>query len=157
MVQTWETPTVDFKRELVLGTPAANAEFARDVTALANTIAPGSPRHLVVGYDPDSHEFTHPLPSRVYQDRLEQLLNRWSDPQPGIRLMRVQHESGIGEVGIIEVVRDPSRLPYRIAKAGGKLHVGDVFVRHGSHVEPPTAGDLAWLAAEASRAMALES
>lgn len=153
MVDTWETPTVDFKRELSLGKPTTNAEFSRDITALANTIAPGQPRYMVLGYDPKTHVFTHPV-ADLDQDRLEQLLNAWAEPQPGLKLVRVEHESGLGDVVIIEVIRDPARVPYAMSKAAGKIARGEVFVRHGSHVEPPTDSEREWLAREAARARA---
>jgi hypothetical protein len=154
LVKEWETVTVDHKRELPLGTDARNAEFAKDVTSLANTKASGETRYLVIGYDDKSRAFTTPLDSAITQDRLEQILNDWSRPVPTIRLTRLPDRSGAGEVGIVEIIREPAKLPYTVAKAGGKIGSGSTFVRHGTHVVPPDADELADLIAEGDVARA---
>lgn len=155
LVQEWETVTVDHKRELPLGTEARNAEFAKDVTALANTKASGETRYLAIGYDDKSRDFTTPLDAAITQDRLEQILNDWARPIPTIRLTRVPDRSGGGDVGIIEIIREPAKLPYTVAKAGGKIAAGTTFVRHGTHVVAPDADELADLIAEGDAARAL--
>ena len=152
MVDEWETTTVEFKSELSLGTPARNAEFAHDVMALANTKASGSERYLILGYHPNTREFTTPASPTVSQDRIEDVLNEYSDPQPAIRYFTLDHESGRGPLGILEVHRDPALVPHRIKREAGKRHTGDVYVRHGSHIEKPTAEELAALIAEGERA-----
>lgn len=152
MVDEWETTTVEFKSELSLGTPTRNVEFAHDVIALANTKASGRERYLIVGYDPNSREFTTPASSEVSQDRIEDLLNEYADPQPSIRYFTVDHASGRGVVGVLEVRRDSTQVPYRLKRDGGKRHAGDVYVRHGSHIEQPTTQELDALIVEGERA-----
>lgn len=144
----WETTTVEFKRELVLGTPKANAEFGRDVTALANTKASGAMRYLIVGFDPTSHTFTTPFEGSTTQDRLDQILDAYTKPAPAIRMFRVPDRSGTGEIGVIEIRRDPAFLPHRMLKGGAKFDPGAVFVRHGAHVVVPDADELHDLEAE---------
>jgi hypothetical protein len=53
-----------------------------------------------------------------------------------------------GAVGILELFRDPTHIPYRITRSLAHISVGDVYVRHGSHVEPPTTAERADLDAE---------
>ena len=155
MVNEWETATVEFKRELDLGSPSKHAEFAHDVIALANTKASGRERFLVLGYDPRSREFNMTVSPKLSQDSLENLLNEYADPAPSIRYFTVEHDSGSGAVGVIEIGRDPTRLPHRLRRDGGKRHAMEIFVRHGSHIEQPTADELAALIAEGERARAL--
>lgn len=153
MVAEWETTTVEFKSRIELGTPARNAEFAKDIDSLANTKSSGRTRHLVIGYDPKTHEFEYPVdPRDLEQDRLEQILNQYAGPTHQVRSFTIGHESGKGLVGIVEVTRDATRLPYRIAKAGGNVAVGTIHVRHGSQVEPATPDEEAALIAEGDAA-----
>lgn len=156
MVDEWETATVEFKRELDLGSPRKNREFARDVTALANTKASGRERYLILGYDPKSREFTTTASPSVSQDRLEDILNEYADPTVSIRYFTVQHESCNGLVGIVEVRRDPTLVPHRAKHNTGLSDAEHICVRHGSHVEHPTPEELDALVAEGERARAHE-
>jgi hypothetical protein len=156
MVDEWETTTVEFKRELELGSPARSAEFAHDVMALANTKASGRERYLLVGYDPKTHEFTTSVSNAVTQDRLEDVLNEFSDPAPQVRYFTVEHSSGAGQVGIIEVRKDPALVPHRMKRDAGKRKAGEVYVRHGSHIEPPTSDEMESLMVEGERTRATQ-
>lgn len=82
----------------------------------------------------------------ISQDRLEQILAAYAAPPPEIHYQRVRWNGG--DVGLLEVRRDPARIPYRVTKALAHIAVGDIFVRHGSQVERPTAAELADLEAE---------
>lgn len=66
--------------------------------------------------------------------------------------MLLDHPNGTGLVAIIEVRRDPAKLPHRIVLGGGKVRAGQVYVRHGSQVEEPTAAELGELQVEGDRA-----
>lgn len=146
LVESWETSTVEFKRELPLDTPKQKAEFARDVIALANTKASGG-RWLVLGFDDTSHAFHSSVPAELHQERLEQVLSAWTDPVPSIQYSTV--ESGLGNAATIEIERDATKLPHRMRKGlQHKIQRGDVFVRHGTLVEEPTVGELQNLVAE---------
>jgi hypothetical protein len=154
MVDEWETTTVEFKERIPLGTEKTNAEFVHDVIALANTKASGRDRHIVIGWSDVNREFRTPFDASFDQDRIEQILNVYAAPAPQVRLVTLDHPDGLGQVAVIEVRRDPARVPHRMAHEGGKIRVGQVFVRHGSHVEEPTAAELADLEAEGVRARA---
>jgi hypothetical protein len=84
---------------------------------------------------------------------LEQILNAYTDPIPEIRFRTVAWETG--EVDVIEVLRDPTKVPYRVARSlGNVIEVGDIYVRHGTQVEQPTRGELSALEAEGRAARA---
>lgn len=145
-----ETTTVEFKRRLDLDTRDGKGEFVHDVLALATTKASGRRRTLVIGIDDRTSTAVESLSPRVTQDRIEDILNAHAAPVPGIRLRTVDWE-GMTE-GVLEVLRDPAQVPYRFSRNIGRFAKGDVFVRHGSHVEPPTSAELEALVEEGERA-----
>ena len=155
LLEDWETPTTEFKRELRLNTKDEKAEFIRDVLALANTRASGQ-RHLITGFDNRTRQFTTTADDKVTQDTIENLLNEYSEPPVTVRYKRFQAESGVGDVGVLEVLRDRTQVPYRVARrlAGERkaLEKSDVYVRHGSHVAKASEDEVAELEDEAKRA-----
>lgn len=148
LLADWETVTVEFKREIHLDTKEQKAEFVHDVAALATTKASG-PRYLFIGWDPKSHVFTTSVDPRLTQDRMEQVLSAYLDPVPAIKYRTFAYEGGTA--GVVEAIRQAWDVPYRVKSAIHKLAVSDVFVRHGSQVERPTAKELEALIDEGER------
>ncbi len=155
LLEDWETTNVDFKRELHLGIKDEKAEFVRDVLALANTQVTGD-RYLVTGFDPKTHEFTLTADPKVTQDTIENILNEFTRPAATVNYKTFVWTDGSGEVGLLEVVRDRAKVPYRVSRrlAGEKkaIEEGQVFLRHGSHVALADMDEIADLEAEAERA-----
>jgi len=152
LLEEWETTSVDFKRELHLKRDKEKAKFVRNVLALATTKSSGR-RFLVIGFDDTTHKFAVSVDPSITHNRLEQILNAYTDPIPEIRYHTVVWETG--EVGVIEVLRDPTKVPYRVARdLGNLISVGEIYVRHGTQVEQPTPGELAALEAEGQAARA---
>jgi hypothetical protein len=153
LVAEWETTSVELKREVRTNTKDEKAEFIKDVLGLANTQASGR-RWLIVGFDDKTRSYQMPPDSKLTQNHLEQLVNAHIKPNLQIRYEVADYRRG--PVGKLEVLRDPAQLPYKVAKAlkGEKKHieVGQVFVRHGSQVEPPTDAELRALEEEGARA-----
>lgn len=149
LLPEWETTNVEFKRQLDLATKADKAEFIRDILALATTKSSGE-RFLIVGFDDKTHQFTQSVDRAIDQNRLEHILNAYAAPAPQIRYHRVAWDQG--EIGVINVLRDPSEVPYRVTKTLAHISQGDVYVRHGSQVEPPTPAELTALEAEGQAA-----
>jgi hypothetical protein len=145
LVPDWETTTVEFKRQVNLKRDKEKAEFVRDVLALATTKASGR-RWLVIGFDDNTHQFTDSADPAITQDRLENILNAYASPTPQIRYRLLRWNGG--DVGLLEVFRNPIDIPYRVTRSLAHISVGDVYVRHGSHVEPPTEAECADLDAE---------
>lgn len=134
-----ETTSVEFKRELHLDTGDQKAEFIKDVLALANTRASG--RHwLIVGFDDKTHTYFQAPDPAATEHRIESLLARYTTPCIDVQYEVVQHQAG--PVGMLEVLRDSKKVPYRVAKTirGDKKSVleGTIYVRHNTLVEPPT-------------------
>jgi Putative DNA-binding domain len=149
LLPEWETTNVEFKRQLDLATKANKAEFIRDILALATTKSSGE-RFLIVGFDDKTHQFVQSVDPAITQNQLEQILNTYAVPAPQIRYHRVAWDRG--EIGVIKVLRDPAKVPYRVTKTLAHISKRDVYVRHGSQVEPPTPAELAALEAEGKAA-----
>lgn len=83
-----------------------------------------------------THELTHAIDSGLSLERLEQILHSYTDPTPELRYRRVRHGTGIA--GLVEVLRDPAKLPYVPSRDVAHIKKGQIFVRHGTSVEEPT-------------------
>ena len=149
LVATWETTSVDFKRELSLKRIADKAEFVRDMLALATTQSSGR-WLMIIGFDPKTHAFAQSLNPRLTADHLEDVLNEYVKPALQVQLHRVPWEGG--EVGIVEAVREPAKVPYEVRRGLGPHAAGKRFVRHGTHVAAPDPEELESLLAEGRRA-----
>ncbi len=155
LVKDWETTNVDFKRELKLDTKKQKTEFAKDVLGLATTKSSGK-RYLIVGFDDKTRKYLAPPDANFTQDRMENVLSDLTDPVVNIRYEIVHYKQE--EVGKLEVIREPDKLPYRAKKdvfdeKGEKVLEKDkIYVRHGSHTEPPSDFELEALKEEGKRA-----
>jgi Schlafen, AlbA_2 len=147
-----ETTTVDFKRELRLAAVRDKGEFVRDVLGLATTKASGTERFLLVGFDDETGEFVRNVDASITRDRLEQIINAYTDPKPLVDWRTVPWEGGTA--GLVVVTREAAKIPYRVAKAIWKLSAGNVYVRHGTQTEAPTPAELTSLESEGDRARA---
>jgi hypothetical protein len=151
----WEDPYVDFKRQIGLRSASDKAEYVKDMLGLANTQG-RSRRFLMIGWDDESKSVvTAALSSRITQDRLQQVLNRYADPPPHISYTTHLWRGSV--VGLIEITREPIRLPYKVSRRIGKRNEGEVFVRHGTITEPPTPRELQALHDEGLNARLKES
>lgn len=158
-VAEWETTSVEFKRDVLTDTAsekAEKAEFVKDLLGLANTQASGR-RWLIIGFDPKTRAYHGPPSTKLSQDHLEQLAAAYTDPPVGLRYDVVTRR--LGPVGRIEVVRERTKVPYRVrqsvgftGRGGRRVEAGQIFVRHGSQTEEPTPGELGALHAEGDRA-----
>jgi hypothetical protein len=152
LVKEWETTSVDFKRELHLDTADQKAEFIKDVLSLATTKASGR-RWMIIGFDNKTHAYHSAPDSSITLDRIEQILSRYSAPTAEVKYLVVDYR--LGRVGKLEVLRDPTKLPYKVALSIGdrkRIEAGQIFVRHGSQVEEPTSNELDAIIEEARRA-----
>jgi hypothetical protein len=157
LLTEWETTSVDFKRELHTNTADEKAELFKDVVALANTQASGR-RWLIVGFDDKTRTYYGPPDPKITQEHLEQLMSQYTAPTLDIRYEVTGYR--LGQVGKLEVLRDPKKLPYKIAKSVGnkkRVEENNLFVRHGSLSEPPTDTELEALVEEGRRARGADS
>jgi hypothetical protein len=157
LVTEWETTSVEFKRELHLDAADQKAEFIKDVIGLGNTQASGQ-RWMIVGFDDKTRAYYAPPDPAVTQNRIENILAEYTAPNLEVRYETIAYKGGL--VGRLEVFRDPKKLPYKVARSLGNkslgdkkpIRIGQVFVRHGSQTEEPTAAELQAIQEEAARA-----
>jgi len=152
LVEEWETTSVEFKQELETRTKDQKAEFVKDVLGLVNTKGSGK-RWLIVGFKDKTHTYNAGCILPSSQDDLERVLSAYTNPMAEIRYDIVEHYHG--PVGRLHILRDPAKLPYRVAKSVGhekRIEKGQIFVRHGSLTEEPTDEELQALLEEGERA-----
>lgn len=148
LVAVGETAAVDFKRELALATKANKAEFVKDALALGTSVGAGR-RFLIVGIEDQTLSFYTDVDPAITQERLEQILHSYAAPAPDLRYTRV--EWGGGFVGLIELLRDRRRVPYKVSVTIAHITAGDVYVRHGTLTSRASPAEIAELEAEARR------
>jgi hypothetical protein len=156
LVSDWETTSVDFKRELYLNTADQKAEFIKDILSLVNTKASGR-RWMIIGFDDKTRQYHSPPDAALTQNLLEQIVSRLTAPVVGVHFQVIDYK--LGKVGKLEILRDASKLPYAVALSIGdkkRINAGDIFVRHGSQVETPTADELTALQMEGKRSDRIE-
>jgi hypothetical protein len=105
---------------------------------------------LVVGFNNRSRKFTTDVDRKVDDHRIESILSTYCAPVPEIRYTVV--ELSEGKAGLLEVVSDRSRLPYRLFKDVANLKAGMVFVRHNTLTAVCEGEELAYLEEEGRRA-----
>jgi hypothetical protein len=155
LAEEWETTSVEFKRELETRTKDQKAEFVKDVLGLVNTKASGE-RWLIVGFDDKTHTYHSGCTLPSNQDDLERILAVYTNPMVKVRYDIVEHYHG--PVGRLRILRDPTKLPYRVGKSIGnkkRIEEAQIFVRHGSQTEEPTDAELQALLEERKRACEL--
>jgi hypothetical protein len=81
---------------------------------------------------------------------MESILGAYADPVPRITYATTPWEGGTA--GLIEVFSDARDLPYKVNKDIGKYRADQVFVRHNTLVEEPSALELRYLIEEGRRA-----
>jgi len=155
LIAGWETTSVEFKRELHTNTKDQQAELIKDLIGLANTQASGQ-RWMIVGFDDETRTYSAPLDKKITQNHLEQLIAAYIQPNLSVSWKVVQYHGG--DVGMLEVLREPHKVPYRVSASIGdkttkkRITEGQCFVRHGSQTEEPTPLELAAIEQEAARA-----
>ena len=98
---------------------------------------------MLISFSDDGEPHTESVAPAITQDRLENILQAYAAPTPQVRYRVVPWNTT--DIGLVEVVREPELLPYLSTSDIGKLEVGAIFVRHGSHTERATVAEEASL------------
>jgi hypothetical protein len=141
-----ETPKVEFKRSLSLDTKDGKAEFAKDISALANTS--GGEGYLIIGVPDrkmrleqvpgDRFDFPGGVPQRsskeigILERQMNQILATYCDPPPSVGYQQPCHEPSGKWIGVVTVPQS-SRRPHVIIRGGKDLRPQDIWVRRGEH------------------------
>ncbi|CAB3389591.1 CRISPR-associated protein Csx15 [Kyrpidia spormannii] len=139
--QGHETPKVDLKLTVDLSKRDGRAEFAKDVTAIANT--PGGTGYLIIGVldsaaCPRDHStpedyvvgFTHPNADNFYIQMIE-ALNQFCKPVPDIEYHEVVHEPTRRNVGVV-TIKHSNMQPHSFIRPGEGVQQHDVWIRRGT-------------------------
>jgi hypothetical protein len=136
----WEEPYVDFKQALSIRRREEKAEFIKDVLGLATTQGSGR-RFLLIGWNDKTRSVEAPgVDPSITEEWLQQVLNAYCDPPPHVTYFA--HAWRGVRVGVIEILRESIKVPYRVSKKIGPRNKDEVFVRHGTITEPPTSREL---------------
>ena len=150
LVRDWETVNVDHKQEIHLDTNDEKVELVKDVIALAN-VKVTAQRWLVIGFDDKTRKYHGPPDPAVTRNRIEQIVNMYTRPTVRVHYDVVPYR--LGPVGLLEVLREPADLPYRVARGlrGEKrgMKEGQVFIRRNTQRAEANAEEVAALEAEA--------
>lgn len=136
-----ETPKVDLKQALDLSKKDARAEFAKDVTAIANTA--GGTGYLIIGVldhatcprdrsNPEDYivGFVYPNTDELYI-KMVQTLNQFCKPVPDIEYDQVLHHPTGRTIGVI-TIKHSTKQPHAIIRASDGVEQHDVWIRRGT-------------------------
>jgi hypothetical protein len=110
-------------------------------------IKSGKGRVQFTGFDMQTPDvaavFVREFVARVEPDYTEQILANYTEPNLDVRYEVISYKGG--HVGMIEVLRNQQKLPYKVAKSLGdkcRITENQIFVRHGSQTESPSDAEL---------------
>ncbi len=135
-----ETPKVDLKLTLQLDSSKDKMEFAKDVTAIANT--PGGNGYIVIGVqdvkdrktkDPQDYiaGFSWPQGPDQFECTANQILRVYVSKMPVIRYDEFPHPECGKNIGVITIERS-FRKPHAFIRAGAGIEQHQVWIRRGT-------------------------
>ena len=133
-----EKEKIELKRQLDLSTRAARAEFAKNVSAIANT--EGEEGYIIIGVlDKKERESSDPQdyvvgfePSDLdgFIVQMNKALSFYCDPPPKIKYHRLEYPPARKAIGVVEIPRSFAR-PHAIRRTGEGVEEHDIWVRRG--------------------------
>lgn len=145
-----ESPKVDLKLTLDLSGKVNKAEFAKDVTAIANT--PGGDGFIIIGiqdikdrqsinpsdYVPGFRADTSPDAFQIQMiDALTQFCNR----VPTIEYDEVEHPECGRSIGVVTIKRS-TRRPHSLIRGSGDIEQHQIWIRRGTASYPATVDEI---------------
>ncbi|ACA60320.1 CRISPR-associated protein Csx15 [Candidatus Desulforudis audaxviator] len=136
-----EAPKVELKQTLDLSTREKQAEFVKDVTAIANT--PGGTGYVIIGvldntkcprdrFLPENYVvgFSPSDPDELERQMIVALSN-YCDPAPEIAFTQVLHPQTGRNIGVVTIARSAGR-PHKFIRGSTGIERQDVFIRRGT-------------------------
>lgn len=144
-----ELEKVEFKRELDLKSSKGKAEFAKDVSAIANTPdippynTPDTGGYIIYGIidiqerEKMGGDYVQGLPSsRLPADKTEarmvQILSCYCTPPPRISYCEILGPMRAKTIGILKIHTSREAKPHMIAKDGPSVRKNSIFIRRGT-------------------------
>jgi len=136
-----EASKIDLKQTLDLSTREKQAEFVKDVTAIANT--PGGNGYIIIGvldntkcprdrFQPENYVvgFSPQDPDELERQMITALSN-YCDPIPVIEFSQVVHPQTGRNIGVVTIPRS-ARRPHKFIRGSTGIEQHDVFIRRGT-------------------------
>jgi hypothetical protein len=135
-----ETPKVDLKLTLDLSDRANKAEFAKDVTAIANT--PGGDGFIIIGIQDvkerqsnDSRDYVPGFRAKNGPDdfhiQMVDALTQFCNRVPTIEYDEVEHPECGHSIGVVTIKRSTKR-PHSIIRGSGDIEQHQIWIRRGT-------------------------
>ena len=135
-----ETPKVDLKLTIDLSSKTDKAEFAKDVTAIANT--PGGDGFIIIGVqdikERDSYDPTDYIPGFQPDDgpdafhiQMVDSLTQFCNRVPTVEYDEVEHPECGRSIGVITIKRSTKR-PHSLIRGSGDIEPHRIWIRRGT-------------------------
>lgn len=134
LIAQGEGPKIEFKRQIDLSSKGGQAEFAKDLMSLANTLdAIGKRGYLLIGVDDDGS--VRGLQSPISRQLLQQAADRYCQPPIAFSYDEVLVEGRlIGVITVPRSYRKPHKFKREYSDERRAIPEHTVFTRHLSHV-----------------------
>jgi hypothetical protein len=134
-----ETPKVDLKLSLDLSSRVQKAEFAKDITAIANT--PGGDGYLIIGVkdikDRVSEDATDYVsgfdsgdPDQFHRQMVD-ALGMFCNRVPLVDYDQIVHPATGRTIGVVRIHRS-FKKPHGITRSSGTIETGQIWIRRGT-------------------------
>lgn len=145
-----ETPKVDLKLMLDLAGKSNKAEFAKDVTAIANT--PGGDGFIIIGTqdlkdrrsdDPDDYVsgFQAPGTPDAFHIQMVDALTQFCNRVPTIEYDELTHPETGRSIGVV-TIRRSTRRPHSLIRGSGDVEQHQIWIRRGTASYPASADEI---------------
>ncbi len=131
-----EGSTLDYKRDLILESESKNAEFIKDVLALANS---GSPAYIVTGVENETWKPVG-ITKNYYQAQLNQILQNRTDPPIKVEYMEMEVNGKTH--GVVKILGEDPPYVTMVKDRYGSIQRGTVYVRNFDINEGARRADL---------------
>ena len=151
LIARGEFTKFDLKAKLSCENKSEKAELVKDIIAIANP--PGEVGHLLFGVSDDGQP-SGQLNTTITEEQIQKIVKEYTTPyiETSYEIVPCINQS----TGILTIRREPSKLPYRVAKSVGgnkqAINKDDIFYRHGRHSEKATYEEIRTLIFEGERA-----
>lgn len=150
VIRGQETPKVDLKLKLDLSKRTAKAEFAKDVTAIANT--PGGDGFLIIGVqDQKDRQSEIPLnyipgfranpDPESFHRQMIQALTQFCNRVPTVEYDETCHPEVDRFIGVITIKRSTKR-PHSLIRGSGNVEQDQIWIRRGSDSYPASVNEI---------------
>jgi hypothetical protein len=145
-----ETPKVDLKQTLDLSGKVERAEFAKDITAIANT--PGGDGFIIIGVedakDRTSQELKDVVPgfqaengTDAFHIQMINALTQFCNRVPSIEYDEITPPGLSCNIGVVKIERSTKR-PHSLIRASGSIEQHNIFIRRGTATYPASVEEI---------------